>query len=191
MDEREFWELKFGVEVSTIYHDWRRGTMETTIRVVKGITFIGAIFSLVTAFDPFHWGASAAVWLIAGSSIVIGCVNLLDLVADFDGLARRHEALYRRFKEIQQRIARGRLDWSANLPDWDADVHAIRADEPATLWAVYAMCWNQNIGKHLVEPVGYLRPVTWWQSLLRNIVHFRPQDFPASYSSAKELASIG
>jgi hypothetical protein len=180
MDDSELWELKFGVEVSTLYHDWRRATLETTIRLVKGITFVGAIFSLVTAFNPFHWDDFTATWVIAASSIVIACVNLLDLVANLDGRALLHEDLARRFKEVQQRMARHRKEWESRLPEWDADIQAIRADEPPTLWAVYAMCWNQTIGKHRTETRGYLRPVPWWRSWLRNIVQFRPQDFPAA-----------
>ncbi len=74
MDERDFWELKFSVEVSTRYHDWRRATMMTMIRLVKGVTFFSAIFTLVTAFDPFRWG-SAAVWVVACFSVVIAGVK--------------------------------------------------------------------------------------------------------------------
>jgi hypothetical protein len=180
MDERDFWELKFSVEVSTRYHDWRRSTMMTMIRLVKGVTFFSAIFTLVTAFDPFHWG-SAAVWVVACFSAVIAGVNLLELVADFDGKALLHETLYKSFKRLQERIARDSADWMAHLPEWEADAQAIRVDEPPTWWAVYAMCWNQTIERYYqTEMKRYMRPVAYWQLLLRNIVHFRPRDFPAT-----------
>jgi hypothetical protein len=47
-----FWELKFGVEVSTRYHDWHRGTILEAIRFAKGVTFVGAIWTL-TPSEPF------------------------------------------------------------------------------------------------------------------------------------------
>ena len=86
MDERDLWELEFSVEVSTRYHDWRRATMMSMIRSVKGVTFSSAIFTLVTAFDPFHWGG-AVVWVVAFFSVLIAGVNLIELVADL--MARR------------------------------------------------------------------------------------------------------
>jgi hypothetical protein len=179
----ELWELKFGIEVSILYHDWRRATFETTLRFVRGVTLVGAIFTLVTgvtlAFDSFHWG-NAAAWGSVISSIIVACVNLIDLVANLDGRALHHDELARRFKALLQRMTRHREVWESHLADWTADAQEIRADEPPTLWAVYAMCWNQNIGKHRVPPMGYRRPVSWWQSLLRNFVQFRPQDFPAT-----------
>ena len=34
------------------------------------------------------------------------------------------------------------------LNDWQADAALIRKGEPPTMWAVYAMCWNQVMDRH-------------------------------------------
>jgi hypothetical protein len=69
--------------------------------------------------------------------------------------------------------------WKGQLPEWEAEVQSIRQDEPPTLWAIYAICWNQTIERHQLERKGYFRIVKPWQSALRHLVKFRPHDFPA------------
>lgn len=179
MDERDFWRLKFGIEVSTRYHDWRRATFETSARFVKVVTLVGAIFTLLTAFNPLDWASLTVAKTIGFCSVIIACINLVDLIWDFNGMALRHTELYRRFKELQEKIARGGADWKAHHAEWEADAQAVRRDEPPTMWAVYAMCWNQTLDRHQAEQKGYLRPVSRWQHELRNVRQYRPQDFPA------------
>ena len=59
-DDRELWNLKFGVEVSALYHDWRRGTMEAAQRFSRFATIVGIIVTLATAFES-PWLGSARV----------------------------------------------------------------------------------------------------------------------------------
>lgn len=176
-DDEQLWRLKFAVEVSTRYHDWRRGTFEGTVRFVKLVTLVGAVFSLLTAFNPLDFSSPTVTKSIAITSIIIACVNLVDLVWDFGGLALKHTELYRRFKELQEKIVRG-SNGQSHIAEWEGNSQLIRRDEPPTMWAVYAMCWNQTISRHQVEQKGYLRPVSFFQSVFRNVLQFRPQDFP-------------
>jgi hypothetical protein len=176
----ELWRLRFSVEVSAAYHDWRRTTYETAARFVKAATLLGAILALLTAFNPFAASTAAVTNTIVGISIAIAIINLVDLAWDFNGLALRHTELYRRFKELQERVLRAGADWEANIAAWEADAQLIRRDEPPTMWAIYAMCWNQIMDRHQVERPGFYRPVSTFQMLARNVFHFRPQDFPAS-----------
>jgi hypothetical protein len=178
MDD-QLWRIKFAVEVSTRYHDWRRGTFEGLARFVKLVTLIGAIFTLLTAFNPLDLSSPTVTKSIAIASIVVACINLVDLVWDFGGMALKHTELYRRFKELQERIVRGGSEWQSHVAEWEGDSQLIRRDEPPTMWAVYAMCWNQTIGRYQVEQRGYLRPVSSLRTVFRNIFQFRPQDFPA------------
>lgn len=178
MNQEELWELAFSVEVSTLYHDWRRSGLWAAVRWVRIITLASAVIALVTAFSPPHldsWWASTIVALV---SILIASVSLLDLVENFSGGAQRHEELYKRFKKLQADIALHRDEADKYLTDWQSEAQSIRVDEPPTLWAIYARCWNQVIEHHATERRGYYRQVALWRSILGRLIHFNPQDFP-------------
>jgi hypothetical protein len=182
MDDTDlsFWNFKFGVEVSTLYHDWRRGTLEAAVRFARGATFLGAIFTLLTALNPFDWAPHFVIWSITAWTIAIACINLWELVSHLNETALKHTDLYRRFMSLQEEMARERLSWKELLPEWEAEAVAIRSDEPAVMWAVYAECWNQVMDRYQLEKKGYYRPVQLWQHALRNLFQFSPRNFPAS-----------
>lgn len=180
MDELKYWEFKIGVEVSTRYHDWRRGTYQSFTRITRAVTFLGAVFTLLTAFNPLNWAPQAVAWSIACLAVVIAVVNLLELVFDFGGSVFRHTDLYRRFMKLQEKMTEQQKSWQSFLAEWEAEAQAIRRDEPPTMWAIYAICWNQTIDRHQLERKGYYRNVGWLRYWFRNFVQFSPQDFPAA-----------
>ena len=55
--KQEFWEFKFATEVSIRYHDGRRGTMQTMIRIARSVTVIGAMLTIVAATNPMSWSS--------------------------------------------------------------------------------------------------------------------------------------
>jgi hypothetical protein len=172
----ELWNLKFGVEVSTLYHDWRRAQLWQLVQWVKGITLFGVIATLITAL--LHWGEGATL-IIALISIAIAVVSLADLVYRFSEGAQQHEVLYKRFKILQAQIeAAGRDASEKQIAEWRAAAQLIRVDEPSTLWTIYSKCWNQVIERHATERRGYYRHIAWWRNLIGWLVTFNPQDFP-------------
>jgi hypothetical protein len=178
---REYWELLYSVEVSALYHDWRRSFLWTVVRTVRGITLSGAIIVLITALVDVH--AKAAVGIIAGVSILSAIVSLWDLVENFSQSAQLHERLYQQFKKLQAQV-RLASDAPEKIKELYSEADSIRVDEPPTLWAVYARAWNQVIEHHSAERPGYYREVSPWRSLLGNFVHFNPQNFPAISGAA-------
>jgi hypothetical protein len=178
---REFWDFKFGVEVSTLYHDWRRGTMEAAQRFSRFVTIIGIIVTLATSFNPLGWAPHSLEWMIAGILFAIACVNVAELAFNYNQRAREHWELYRRFSELQVRMGKSATNTNENLSDWQAEAAAIRRDEPPTMWAVYAMCWNQRAEFYQLDRdhKEYFRKIRWFPYyLLRNVMQFRPKDFP-------------
>lgn len=180
MDEidRKFWDLKFGVEVSALYHDWRRGTMEAAQRFARFVTIIGIIVTLATAFNPLGWAPHIFEWAIAAILFAVACINVAELAFRYNERAREHLDLYRRFSELQTRM--GRSNTNEHLSEWEAEAAAIRRDEPPTMWAVYAMCWNQKAEYYWYghDHKEHLRKIGWFSYLLRNVVQFRAKDFP-------------
>lgn len=176
MTNQTLWELKFSLEASTLYHDWRRTTLWEIVRCIRIVTLGGAVIALITAYQH---PSDTAQNVIAGASIVIAVVSLLDLVLNFSGTAERHEALYRRFKQLQADVERAGQDVSEKqASEWLAAAQLIRVDEPPTLWAIYARCWNQVIEHHATERAGYYRRIGFLRSLVGWLVPFNPQDFP-------------
>jgi hypothetical protein len=178
MDNLELWNLRWSVETSARYHDWRRSRLWFIVRTVRMTTLGGAVVVLVTALNPALLGTGPVSLIVALASILIAVVSLLDLVLNFSGSAQRHEELYRRFKELQADIERFGFEPEKHIAEWEAKAQTIRIDEPPTLWAVYASSWNQTIERYSSERKGYYRKIAWWQRLLSGFLHFTPQDFP-------------
>jgi hypothetical protein len=175
-----FWNFKFETEVSALYHDWRRATLGTLQTFARGATFVGAIFALITAFNPFDWAPHYVTVAVASGTTLVAIVNLWELVFGLSERTLTHIELYRRFMELQEKIARGEANWRNELAGWRADAASIRINEPPTMWAIYAECWNQIMDRLTLEKPGYYRKVGWWPHLLRNIWQFSPQNFPAA-----------
>jgi hypothetical protein len=175
--DTDYWELKFSVEVSAMYHDWRRGSLWFFVQFVKAVTLAGVIATLLTAFIATELNTTTT-GIIAGVSAAIGIVTLMDLIWNFSARAQLHDQLYQRFKALQaelERLSRNTESW----PELSAKAQAIRVDEPPTLWAIYAQCWNQAIEHHAAEHRGYYRKIAGWRRALGSMLRFGPQDFPA------------
>jgi hypothetical protein len=174
--EDKLWRIEFGVEVSTLYHDWRRSFLGTLVNIVRTIALISAVISLSSAFVSItHGGAIIAV---AGALATI--VTLADLVFQFDSRARLHDDLYRRFKALQADIARHSAEAEKYLSEWDARAQEIRVNEPPVYWSIYASCWNQ-VAERIRAPKEYVRTISRWKNWAGKYLffHFRPSDFPA------------
>lgn len=180
MNDEMFQDLKFQIEVSTRYHEWRRATLLKYVTYVKFLSIIGAFLAFA-----FIWGAPAnfTLWIITINtnlavsvlSALIAFVNILDLVFDFNGDATVHADLYKKFKMLQERIARNQSARKEHMAEWEADAQLIRLDELPIKWAVYALCWNQTAKRF---GFGQLRKVGPIRKLLRNVRAYSAQDFP-------------
>lgn len=180
----EFWKLKFGVEVSARYHEWRHGTMVAAQRFARTVTLIGAVATLLTALNPVGLASHTVERAVIVLSVIVACINLWELVSHLDEHALLHKELYRRFMALQSEMARLADQSEAHIRQWEGEVAIIRADEPPTMWAVYAMCWNQTAGRHYeAELPSHMRKVGPIFYFLRNIVQFRPDDFPPAASA--------
>jgi hypothetical protein len=166
--------LRFSLEVSARYHDYRRATLGTRVTFVRLVSLLGSVGSLLAVS---HWVESAekmVLW-VAWISVVVGIVNLVDLVFHFDADARLHTSLFQRFKGLLGEMAKHQTDWERQIPAWDAEAEAIRSDEPPTYWALYALAWNQTVEKY--QATSHKRPVRLWQKIAANWVQFRPDQF--------------
>ena len=167
--------LKFDVEVSTWYHEFRRGLFSTMVSCVRAISLVGSIIALF-AISGWVEAGPTRVAIVAIVAVVIGIVNLFDLVFQFDYLAREHSSLYQRFKMLQVKIIRSQMDWRRWIDEWESEAQDIRVNEPPTYWALYNICRNMILQKYKKE-LGNVRVVTPRQRMLRHFKHYQPDDF--------------
>lgn len=173
------WILKFSIEAAARYHEARRARLETYVAIVKIFSIVGAVLAIafVSGSSPEIAGLkSESIVALLGASIAF--VNLVDLVFGVDTRARLHTDLYRRFKALQENIARGGNSWQKHLHDWEGDAQAIRIDEPPLFYALYVEYWNLAVEKFGADK-GYMRSVSFWQRRFRHFRHYQPKDFPA------------
>ncbi len=111
----ELWNLKFGVDVSALYHDWRRGTMEAAQRFSRFATIVGIILTLTTSFNPLGWAPHVLEWTITGILFFVACVNVAELTYRFNERATEHLELYRRFSDLLIRMSRPQTETNERL----------------------------------------------------------------------------
>jgi hypothetical protein len=174
-DDDRLYNLEVGVEVSTLYHEWRRATFEFWALLIRACALMGSVVALVSVFA--FTGDAVIQLAVALASAFVALVTLADLVLGVDRKSRVHADLYQRFKRLQVSIARQRDDWQAHVAEWNAEAQTIRIDEPPVLWAIYMGAWNQALRKRKVSPTQ-LRRVTRWQATWGRFYPYRPQDFP-------------
>ena len=185
-DEADVRNEKFAIEVAARYHEFRRATLEWWVAMIRLVSLVGSIGSLL-AVSWWVESSDLMIGFVATASVLVGVVNLVDLVFKFDLNAQVHTSLYQRFKALQGTIARNQLEWERYLPEWQAEAQLIRIDEPATYWAIYALAWNQTAERHRL--FDQRRPIEWYQRLLGNVRHFRPGEFGFAAGEARPEGS--
>jgi hypothetical protein len=166
--------FKFELEVSARYFDYRRASLGFRVTCVRLISLLGSILSLLAVsyfVESVDKMALAVLWL----SALVGIANLIDLVFQFDANARASTSFFQRYKALLGEMAQHQVEWDSRHAEWEAEVQAIRSDEPPTYWALYAIAWNQTLEKYDVRSSA--RPLTWWQRISANWFHFRPDQF--------------
>jgi hypothetical protein len=166
--------LRFSIEVSARYHDYRRATLGFRVTFVRFVSLLGSVLSLLAVSNWVESQQLTVLW-VALIGIVVGIVNLVDLVFHFDSSAREHTSLFQRFKALQAKMARHQTDWRVCTPEWEAEAQEIRSDEPPTYWATYARAWNQTAEKY--NENSHKRPLKFWQIVVGDWFHMRPDQF--------------
>jgi uncharacterized membrane protein len=171
---RPYTAVKFEIDVSTRYHEYRRAWLESIVTIIRLVSLLGSIVALL-ALSNWVESRDAAITTVVIATAFIGIVNLVDLVFHVDASARDHTTLYQRFKALQAKMTRHQIDWESAGPEVDAEAQEIRIDEPPTYYATYARAWNQTLEKY--NESQHKRPLSWWQSVVGNLIRFRPDKF--------------
>jgi hypothetical protein len=89
--------LTFQLEVSARYFDYRRASLGSRVTVVRLVSLLGSILSLLAVsyfVESKDKMATAVLWI----SAIVGIFNLVDLVFHFDADARTSTSFFQRYQ---------------------------------------------------------------------------------------------
>jgi hypothetical protein len=161
---------KFDALRNAIYHTSRRRFFELLSRSLSFLVVVSgtAAVANLKAFEPRYAAAGAAV------------IGALQLVFDFNGRARTHEILQRKYYDLVAEIDGIMNPNDEQIVRWQAALNRIYADEPPPMRALDAIAYNaacRNMGKD-TSP----KHVNFFQLALSQIYSFPNTDFNASAS---------
>ena len=162
---------KFEALRNAIYHSSRRRFFELLTRGLSFLVIVSgtAAVANLQVLEPRWWAALAAV---AGA---------LQLVFDFNGRARLHELLQRRYFDLIAEIDAKTNPTEEDFQKWQAALNRIYADEPPPMRALDAIAYNAAC-KSIGYGPEYFRRVNFWHVLLSQIYPFPNKNFAPSSS---------
>jgi hypothetical protein len=163
--------ISFDALRNAIYHSARRGFLDTLNRVMNFIV-VAAGASAIGDLGRFLHVDSGSKVLVAVATLA----GLLQLVFDFAGLARTHEFLQKRFYELVAEISETGSPTDADCARWDAMLNRLYAEEKPPMRALDAVAYNAAVDA-LGRGAAARIPVSWWQSLLRQLWPFNGTAF--------------
>lgn len=161
MDEGQ-WEVLWAARCSQRYHSRRRAFFERWHRCTAVVTLVV--------------GAALLAWVgdllpdIGAEIVATGAfLSAADLVVGTAGMACKHDALRRRFCELEAQIVAVAEPTAKQVGSWRQQRLAIEADEPPTYVALNALCENEQrratrsaAGEELVAVPWYKRATANW-----------------------------
>jgi hypothetical protein len=154
MMSKEVWDVRFDALRNAIYHASRRRFFEILSRFLSFCVVVSgtAAVAKVAEWDP-RWPAAGAA--------VIGA---LQLVFDFNGRARIHENLQRRYFELIAQMDAVKSPTEDDIARWKSALSLIYADEPPPMRALDAIAYNKACDSLGHGGRLYVNPVHWFFS---------------------------
>jgi hypothetical protein len=131
--EKEIRDIKFDALRNAIYHASRRRFFELLSRFLSFCVVVSGTVAVanVAQWDPRVPAAGAAI------------IGALQLVFDFNGRARLHENLQRRYFELIAAIDGQMAPSEGEVAKWRSALSLIYADEPPPMRALDAIAHNK------------------------------------------------
>jgi hypothetical protein len=148
--EEQWHELKFAVQRSILYHNYRRRFFDT-LRVWSDFLVIITGGAVIWVSHP---GGETNSWLISSLGALVSIVVAFNLVVGYSSKAREHHDLVRRFAQLERDMvtAENSVDNSKaeNLASFINQRLLIEEEEPPTLRVLDVYCHNE-----LAKALGY------------------------------------
>ncbi|MEO2039344.1 MAG: hypothetical protein ABGW90_11725 [Martelella sp.] len=162
-DDRE--NVSFNVLRNALYHTARRLTFDRWNRWASALVILLGAAAVADFFLRF---GIETVYL----SIAVTMVGTLQLVFDFGGRARDHQALQRDYYNLLAEIEEKPDANAADIAAWRARMTRIAGDEPPTLRAIDAKAYNDAFDALEFGEEGDRLVIPWWHRLAGQVLTF-------------------
>lgn len=135
-----FRKVQFGLSRNMKYHEMREAWLSFCSRSIKVISLVSG--TTATAVASSSLGLSGLP-IIACLGVVISILQMIDLLFDLAGQARRHAELKSKFSDLRTRLLKGG-DNEARRKSLYAEMHSIVGLSPATYNIVAMIAWNET-----------------------------------------------
>jgi hypothetical protein len=163
--EKKVFDLRFEATRNAIYHAARRRFFELLSRF---LSFLVVVSGTVAVGNLINWDVK---WPAAGAAVI----GAMQLVFDFNGRARLHENLQRRYFEIIAKIEKILTPTEQEVADLKSEMNLLYADEPPPMRALDAIAYNKACDS-LGCPEGR-RAINPWQWALQHFYSFPDTEF--------------
>ena len=165
----DFYKLSFAVRRSIRYHAKRRAWYDGlhSAAMVTAAIAGSTTFATIVAGSP-----EIAKWL----ALVVAIASVMDTMLNWPEKARTHDALYRRFHDLEQVINESDELSEKRLNKLQNQRLQIEVDEPTTIDALNIVCRNIQ-AQAQGHPRSELTHIRWYQRLFCNILTLPPNDF--------------
>jgi hypothetical protein len=166
--------IRFDALRNAIYHSSRRRFFELLSRCLSFLVVISgtAAVANLQILDPRLMAAIAAA------------IGALQLVFDFNGRARVHENLQRRYFELIAEVDAVATPTPADIEKWNAKWSLIYADEPPPMRGLDAISYNtacDSIGRSKSR-----LELSWYHLFFRHLYSFPNTQFSAPDASIEK-----
>jgi hypothetical protein len=157
MTELTPYQLLLRVRLSARYHQQRRRVYLRRARWAAYLN-IAASLGMVTAVLK-----GAPIWLQVGLPFAVTLFTLADILFGFTAQAFEHQALYRRWMEVEHWLAGSDLSDDGQRREAMQRIVAIEADEPPENHAAVDLCNNELLRAEGHPPA---HSIGWWGRLV-------------------------
>lgn len=155
----EVFDLEFSCLEGTYYHNTRRAFLNNVHRATMFVVIImGTSAASTLGIDNSVWFSLAAVFFAT-----------FELVFNPSSKTRDHDLLYQRFTILLGEI-RSTDQTTANINNWQKEIHQIWAAEPPVYEALQMISHNKIC--YMLNKQDDMKPVNGWQRFWKNIFSF-------------------
>ncbi|NBC32480.1 MAG: hypothetical protein GVY13_07365 [Alphaproteobacteria bacterium] len=159
--------LDFSIEKSMRYLQRRRDFFDRMHKLFLLLIILSGTASFASFFG------SGAAW-----GLVTALLAATDLVFGLSDRARDHEFLRRRFAQLAGRLRATSDPTEADIHEWTRERIEIETDEPPTMWALEASCYNEVVHAWGRETDWGVVPLRWHHRLFMDVWPFAKAEFP-------------
>jgi hypothetical protein len=155
--------VRFNALRNALYHTSRRMTFERWNRWFNFVTILLGAAGVSNFLDSWSLATPQAI------GFAVATVGAAQLVFDFGGKARDHQALQRDYYHLLASVEETIAPDAAQIAQWNAQMTKIAGDEPPMLRALDAKAYNDALSAMETFPEDELLVIPWHHRLLGQI----------------------